>query len=458
MTPPISDSLTKYGSSFQTKIVTSLLIKEEFIQTIYDLIQPEQLDTESKQWLVREIKAYFYEYKVLPTLDSLKVKINEITNEILKESIIDELREVMKYVEATDLDFIQNETIQFCKNQALKSAIVQSVDLLQRGEYDNIKRIIDNAMRAGTRRDIGLEYVKDFDTIMDQVARETVSTGFMAIDDILDGGLAAGELGIVVAPSGIGKSWVLQALGANALRAGMNVMHYTLELNQAYVGLRYGAIFSKIETSMIPDKRDKVKKMIEDQCKGELLIKYYPSKAATVQTIYTHLKTVELMGHSPDLILLDYADLLSDTSGFGELRHQLGNIYEELRGLSGEFGIPVWTASQSNRSSLEESIIGAEKIAESYNKIMTADFVMSLSRKIEDKVANTGRIHIIKNRFGPDGLTFPTTMNTAIGQIEVYEAGTSSGITVQNKMNNGNEYVRKLLKKRYDDFESQDAD
>ena len=84
MTPPVSDSLTKYGSSFQTKIVTSLLVKEEFIATIYDLIQPEQLDTESKQWLVREIKAYFYEYKVLPTLDSLKVKINELTNEILK--------------------------------------------------------------------------------------------------------------------------------------------------------------------------------------------------------------------------------------------------------------------------------------------------------------------------------------------------------------------------------------
>jgi replicative DNA helicase len=458
MTPPISDSLTKYGSSFQTKIITSLLVKEEFIQTIYDLIQPEQLDTESKQWLVREIKAYFYEYKVLPTLDSLKVKITPITNEILKESIVDELREVMKYVEATDLDFIQNETIQFCKNQALKSAIVQSVDLLQRGEYDNIKRIIDNAMRAGTRRDIGLEYVKDFDTIIDQVARDTVSTGFMAVDEITDGGLAGGELGIVVAPSGIGKSWVLQALGANALRAGMNVMHYTLELNQAYVGLRYGAIFSKIETSMIPDKRDKVKKMIEDQCKGELLIKYYPSKAASVQTIYTHLKTVELMGHSPDIILLDYADLLTDTSGIGELRHQLGNIYEELRGLSGEFGIPVWTASQSNRSSLEENVIGAEKIAESYSKVMTADFVMSLSRKIEDKVANTGRIHIIKNRFGPDGLTFPTTMNTAIGQIEVYESGTSSGMTVQNRMDNGNEYVRKLLKKRYDEFETQQSD
>ena len=452
--PPVADSLTKYGSSFQTKIVTCLLTKSDFITTVYDLLQPEQLDTESKQWLTREIKSYFYEYKVLPTLDSLKVKINEITNEILKQSIIDELREVMKHIEAKDLDFIQNETLQFCKNQALKGAIVQSVDLLQQGRYDDIKRIIDNAMRAGTRRDVGLNYVKELDSILDDVSRDCTSTGGSAVDELTDGGLAAGELGIVVAPSGIGKSWVLQALGANALRAGKNVVHYTLELNQAYVGLRYAAIFSGIETSQIAPNRDKVKKMITDQCKGELLIKYYPSKSASVQTIYTHLKTIELLGHSPDLILVDYADLLTDTSGTGELRHQLGNIYEELRGLSGEFGIPLWTASQSNRSSLEEQVIGAEKIAESYNKVMTADFVMSLSRKIEDKVANTGRVHIIKNRFGPDGLTFPTTMNCAIGQIDVYDSGTMNGQTVQKQMNNGNEYVRKLLKKRYDEFET----
>ena len=412
--PPISESLTKFGNTFQTKVITCLLVDNEFIQTIYDLLQAEQLDTESKQWLVREIKSYFYEYKAIPTLDTIKVKIGTISSDILKQSVIDELREIMKYIEATDLDFVKDQTLEFCKNQELKSAIVKSVDMLQAGRYDEIKRLIDNAMRAGTRRDIGLNYIKDFDSIMDQVSRDVVATGWEAVDNITDGGLAGGELGIVVAPAGIGKSWLLQALGVNSLRAGKNVMHYTLELNQAYVGLRYGAIFSGIETSQIPDNRDKVKKMIESQCSGELLIKYYPSKAATVQTIYTHLKTIELMGHSPDIVLLDYADLLSDTSGYGEMRHQLGNIYEELRGLSGEFQIPIWTASQSNRSSLEEHIIGAEKIAESYNKIMIADFVLSLSRKIEDKVANTGRVHIIKNRFGPDGLTFPTMMNTAI--------------------------------------------
>ena len=162
------------------------------------------------------------------------------------------------------------------------------------------------------------------------------------------------------------------------------------------------------------------------------------------------------MGNSPDLILVDYADLLRDTSSARDaaVRHQLGNIYEDLRGLSGEFQIPVWTASQSNRSSLEDEVIGAEKIAESYSKIMTADFVMSLSRKIEDKIANTGRVHVIKNRFGPDGMTYPLTMNTSIGKMDIYDSSSTNGQVEIKKQDNGNEYTRKLLAKKYEDLKT----
>ncbi|MAH43129.1 hypothetical protein CL614_05420 [archaeon] len=456
MTPPINDSLTKYGAVFQTKIITCLLADQEFAVRIYDLIFPELFDSESKQWLAKSIKDYYYEYKVTPTLAALKVKINEINQPLLNGAVVDELREVTKHINATDLEFVKTETITFCKNQQLKSAIIKSVDLLQIGKYDEIKRVIDNAMRAGTTRDIGLDYVKEFDTILEEINRPTVSTGWQAIDHVMDGGIAGGELGVVVAPAGIGKSWFLQALGVNALKAGKNVMHYTLELNQAYVGMRYATIFSEVPVPNIKAHKTKVKSIIQRDCLGELLIKYFPTRGAGVQTLYTHLKTVELLGHSPDIIIVDYADLLSDTSkaSSGEIRHQLGNIYEDLRGMSGEFQIPVWTASQSNRSSLDDEIIGAEKIAESYAKIMTADFVMSLSRKIEDKLANTARVHIIKNRFGQDGMTFPTTMNTSIGKIDIFDSGSGSGKAVQRKQNGGAEYTRKLLAKKYDDFET----
>ena len=450
---PINDTLTKYGSVFQTKIITCLLTDQQFAVTIYDLVQPELLDTEAKQWLVRQIKAYYYEYKVTPTLAALKIKVNEVSTQLLRDSIIDELREVTKNIEAPDLEFVKNETLTFAKNQQLKAAIIKSVDLLQMGEYDEIKRIVDDAMRAGTHRDIGLEYIKEFDSILENINRETIATTWEPIDTIMDGGLAGGEMGVVVAPSGIGKSWFLQALGVNALKQGKNVIHYTLELNEAYVGLRYATIFSEVPVANIKDNKDAIKAIIEKECNGNLLIKYFPTRGATVQTIHTHLKTVELLGHEPDLILVDYADLLRDVGKQDiAVRHALGNIYEDLRGLSGEFQIPIWTASQSNRSSLEDDMIGAEKIAESYSKIMTADFVMSLSRKIEDKIANTGRVHVIKNRFGPDGMTFPTMMNTSIGKLDIFDSSSSNGIVEQKKQDNGNEYTRKLLAKKYDDF------
>ena len=456
MTPPINDSLTKYGAVFQTKIITCLLVDQEFAVRISDLIFPELFDSESKQWLTKSIKDYYYEYKVTPTLAALKIKINEINQPLLNGAVVDELREVTKHLEATDLEFVKTETTTFCKNQKLKSAIVRSVDLLQLGKYEEIKRVIDDAMRAGASRDIGLNYVKEFDTILDEINRPTVSTGWDAIDNVMDGGLAGGELGIVVAPAGIGKSWFLQALGVKALMAGKNVMHYTLELNQAYVGMRYATIFSEVAVPNIKEHKVKVKEIITRDCLGELLIKYFPTRAAGVETLHTHLKTAELLGHSPDVIIVDYADLLSDNSkaNSGEIRHQLGNIYEDLRGMSGEFQIPVWTASQSNRSSLEDDIIGAEKIAESYAKIMTADFVMSLSRKVEDKIGNTGRFHVIKNRFGPDGITFPAKVNTNTGKMEIYEGNSVGGKEQQGKIDNRDNLMKKMLSNRYEDLMS----
>ena len=117
--------------------------------------------------------------------------------------------------------------------------------------------------------------------------------------------------------------------------------------------------------------------------------------------------------------------------------------------MAGTYEIPVWTASQANRSSLEEDVIDASKVAEAYSKVMTADFVMSLSRKVNDKISGTGRWHIIKNRFGPDGMTLPCKMDTSNGQIFIYDESSSNGQEQQGKMNQGSEFVRKELAKKF---------
>jgi|TARA_R110000824_G_scaffold171_1_gene625 hypothetical protein len=448
----MSETLTQFGTSFQSKIIASLLSDIKFIQTISDILNPSMFDSDSNKWLVKSVVDYYYEYKKQPTLEVIKYKIDEIDDGVLKSGVVDKLREVWKNIEATDLEFVQSETLDFCKNQTLKSAILDSVDLLENKDYDGIKSIIDEAMKAGTTRDLGHDYITSLEDRLAESARVTVKTPWDVINEVMDGGLGAGELGVIVAPAGIGKSWTLQAIGASTIKENKTVVHYTLELNENYVGLRYDSIFSGVTTSNIKYYKDEVTNKIS-KLPGKLLIKYFPTKAASVQTLASHLKQIEISGVNIDMVVVDYADILMPTGNFKEKRHALGNIYEDLRGLAGELEIPIWTASQANRSALEEDVIGADKVAEDYSKVMTADFVMSMSRKVEDKIANTGRFHVIKNRFGIDGITYPATINTNIGQVQIFEGSSQFGKDTQSKMNNSEEFLRKELANKYKDME-----
>ena len=443
------NKLSDFGYSFQIKLIALLLKDRLFLQQISDLLDSSYFESEANIVILDMIKDYFKEYNSTPTIDAMKIKIIEIENDLLKKTVAENIKSAFQQMEAEDLEFVKEKAIEFCKNQEIKKAIVESVELLNRGDYDAIKSKIDAALRAGIEKDVGHEYNIHIDDRYLESVRSTVKTGWDSIDDLMDGGLGSGELGVMVAPAGIGKSWALVNVGASAIKAGLNVIHYTLELNAAYVGLRYDAVFTGIPAQELKYSIDEVKRKVGN-LNGDLIVKYYPTKAATVNTIASHIQRCTALGKKPDLVIVDYADLLR---GHGkEIRHELGNIYEDLRGVAGEYQIPVWTASQANRSALEQDIIGAEKIAESYAKIMVADFVLSLSRKIEDKLANTGRWHVIKNRFGPDGITFPSKMNASNGQIDIYVDTSIQGKETTKEMDNHNEYLRRMMKKKFDEM------
>ena len=450
----MSESLIKYGTSFQSKILSSLLTDVKFVKQIIDILEVSYFDTDSNKFLVKSIKDYFVKYKSQPTMEAIKIMVDDIENDVLKVAIVDSLRNAWQHREDPDLEFVKEKTLEFCKNQIVKGAIMQSVELLETQQYDEIKVIIDKAMTAGMERDIGHEYITGFEERMTKQARDTLPTAWDSVNNLMDGGLGKGELGVIVAPAGIGKSWTLQAIGTHAVKCGFSVIHYTLELNAAYVGLRYDCIISGQPTGNLQYYKEEVQREI-DKLKGTLIIKYWPTRTASVNTVTAHLQQCELQGIKPDLVIVDYADIMKSTRHFTEKRHEVGHVYEELRGVAGEFDVPIWTASQANRSSLEEDIIGADKVSEDYSKVMTADFVMSMSRKVEDKIANTGRFHVIKNRFGPDGITFPATINTNTGYIQIYETNTQGGKEVQGKMNNADEYIRKTLAQKKKDFDGE---
>jgi len=446
-----SENFNSFGPSFQAKIISSLLSDNKFIQTINDILEPEFFDSDANKWLTKEIAKYFMEFRKAPTLEVLKIKINQMDDQILKVSVVENLKDAWRNIEATDLEFVKQETLGFCKNQVIKESIMQSVDLLEQKKYDDIKVLIDAAMKAGSERDLGHDYIISLEERLTSSVRNTLPTPWDSITNVMDGGLAGGELGVLVAPAGIGKTWCLQSLAAHLVKQGKTVVHYTLELNEAYVGLRYDTVFSGTPTANIKYYQDDVQKVI-DGLDGKLIIKYYPTRSASVNTLAAHLKQMEIQEIKPDVVIVDYADILKPTTFYKEKRHATGETYENLRGMAGEFDIPIWTASQANRSSLEEEVIDASKVSEDYSKVMTADFVMSVSRKVEDKIANTGRVHVIKNRFGVDGITFPAEINTNTGNIQVYESSTVGGKDTQAKMDNSEEYLRKTLSQKYKDL------
>jgi len=459
MSEKIIDNLKKFGSEFQIKCISGLVSDKTFIERISDILEPDSFETDAHKFIVKETISYFLQYKDLPTLAVFKVKVDGIENELLKQSVVEQLRLVYQKISDSDLKYIKEQFLEFCKNQKIKNAIMESVDHLKSGQYDKIKHVVDVAMKAGMERNIGHEYMVDIEKRMSQMARKTVKTNWTEVDSIMDGGLAGGELGIITACAGSGKSWVLAKMGAEAMRQGKNVLHYTLELNENYVGLRYDACFTGIDFQNIRNNIDIVKKKISE-VPGKLIIKYFPIKTVSAHSLKLHAERIQTLGTKVDMIIVDYADILrpSQSERNSNSYSEAGGIYEELRGVAGELQVPIWSASQSNRAAMDEDIIQANNISDSYRKIMTADFVMSLSRKMSDKQANTARFHVIKNRFGPDGITFPARMNAGCGDIRIFAENSREGMGILNEMSQEENVVKKMMSNKWNAHSTEDSE
>lgn len=321
-----------------------------FIQQVHDIVDPKYFSSEASQWIVKETLDYYDEYKTQPTLDVLKIKIDEIDIDILKTSVVETLKEAVRYHESPDLEFVKDRTLDFCKNQKLKNAILSSVDLLKNGEYDSIKNIIDDAMKAGGDRDVGHNYMIDIAARFAENKRDTVKTPWDVLNEIMDGGLGKGELGVFVAPAGIGKSMALVNVAADAVKKGKTVIYYTCELNENYVASRFDSYYTGIPSQDLKFHQEQVIEKLK-AVKGQLIVKYFPTKTASVSMLTAHIEKCIMQGMKPDMVIIDYADLLRDTRGKGNVRNDimLGNIYEDIRGLAGIYQIPIYTASQANR-------------------------------------------------------------------------------------------------------------
>jgi len=423
-------SFGRYGKTFQEGLVQLIYDDRPFADQITEVLNINFLELEYLRVFVNKIVDYRTKYNIHPSTQAITTILNtdlERESEVIQRQVREYFRKI-QYRELTDVDYIKEQSLDFCRKQNLKEAMMKSVALLQTCSFDEISKTINDALKLGSDNNFGYDYLTDFEERFKPRHRMPVTTGWAEMDDITGGGLGKSELGVVIAPTGAGKSMVLVHLGVQALRAGKNVIHYTLELQDTVVANRYDSCLTGLPLTNIKDFKEEIFEQVKG-IQGKLIIKEYPTKSASTNTIKAHLAKLKKRGINPGLIIIDYGDLLRPVVVRKEKRNELESIYEEMRGMSTEFRCPVWTASQTNRSGLNAEVITMESISEAFSKCFVADLIFSVSRTIEDKQANTGRIFIAKNRNGPDGMVYPIFMDTGTVAIKFAPKNLINGVS-----------------------------
>jgi len=445
-------SFGKYGKTFQEGLVQLIFEDRPFADQILEVFDVNFLELEYLRAFVQRIVTYRDKYNKHPSVDAiisiLRTDLDK-EDEIVQKQVRDYFAKITSN-EAADIKYIKEQSLDFCRKQNLKEAMLKSVSLLQTCSFDEISKTINDSLKLGSDNNFGYDYIADFEQRFVPRHRLPITTGWKEIDNICGGGLGKSELGVVIAPTGAGKTFCLVHLGAQGLKEGKVVVHYTLELQDTIIANRYDSCLTGYPLSDIINFKEEVYEEIKDM-EGKLIIKEYPTKSATTNTIKSHLTKLLKRGLKPGMIIVDYADLLRPVTTRKEKRTELESIYEELRAMSTEFACPVWTASQTNRSGLSAEVITMEQISEAFNKCFVADFIFSVSRTAEDKQNNQGKIFIAKNRNGPDGIVYDIFMDPGSAKIKVMPKNTN-GIIPINPVALSAGMQKDLLQNKYEKF------
>lgn len=426
-----SASFQQYGVSFEEKVMQALLTDRSWAEQTLEVFDVSYFDVKYIAFLADRYFAHAKKYKVFPTLQLLvtivRDELKSSADTVLRSQVVDYLTRIKSNPDPGDLPYVKEKSLDFCRKQALKRALEEAVDQIQAEKYEQIVEGIKKAVCVGTTPALGHDFIEDREQRFTRAQRCCVATGLPELDkkEIFDGGIGSGEIACVIAATGVGKSHFLTFLGVNALKAGVDVVHYTLELSEEAIGRRYDSNLCDINSNDVIDKKEDVIKKYDDMRLGRLIIKYFPTGTASIYTIRSHLERLDLKGIRPGLIIIDYADIMRSTRQYDSLRHELKLIYEELRGLAGERKVPIWTASQSNKEGSNAEIIDLGNMSEAYGKAMVADVVVSISRRAYEKYDGTARLYIAKNRIGKDGIVLPIKIDTGRSKFEVTGLGTA---------------------------------
>lgn len=439
------------GESFQQKILNLIITNKRFATTIIPVLDDSYFDNKYFKLLVQIIKEYYQKYEVSPdyiTLEAL-AKI-EIKSEFDQEIFIDTLFKIRE-IDSNDEEHVIDTSLKFCKQKEVEKAIEKVIKIIDDGNfvaYDEIESIISKALQAGQQSHTYIDATSNVEDVLDDDFREPIPTGIDGLDEKLGGGLGKGEVGLIFAPPGVGKTTFTTAVANHAYNKGYNVLQIFFEDNLKVIQRKHFTLWSGISPHEFKDNKEYVMlkvKEAQEKSKGRLLLEKLPSDSLTIIQIRNIISKIIASGVKIDLVIIDYIDCIQPHGSSGNEWKDEASIMRKFEAMAGEYNFAGWVATQGSRDSISSDVVTNDKVGGSVKKIAIAHVIVTVAKSLYQKEHKLATMAITKSRLGPDGLIFENCLYDnemlKIDTNNTMSLGGFASISKQDKY----ERMRKLL-------------
>jgi replicative DNA helicase len=350
--------------------------------------------------------------------------------------------------------FVQEKALKFCKQQELQKAMEKAQKIITEGDfesYDKVEGLVRNALQVG-QTDTGItDIFSGLDTVLEEDYRHPIPMGIPGIDKLLKGGLAKGEIGVILAPTGVGKTTILTKIANTAYNLGYNVLQIFFEDNPKIVQRKHFTLWTGIEPDNLNKHKETVLAKVEEiksSMDNRLVLQKLASDTYTMSQIKNMVRKMIADGNKIDLIMLDYIDCVTPESSSKDEWKAEGSVMRGFEAMCHELDLVGWTATQGNRSSISSEVVTTDQMGGSIKKAQVGHVIISIAKSLQQKEMNLATIAITKSRLGKDGVVFENCkFNNELLEIDIDTSVTFLGFEEQQEERK-KDRVKELMEKR----------
>ena len=442
------------GNNFQIQLLNQIVLDKEFSHSIVEVIENNYFENKYFKIIIQMIKEYHKKYDHTPSFDTLEqITKSELQQETAVKVVLDTIKKI-KNAPVDGADFVQEKALKFCKQQELQKVMKQAQKIIDGGEfenYDTLEEMVREALMVGSKDTTMMNVFSNLDQVLDEDYRHPIPMGIPGIDRLLKGGLAKGELGVILAPTGVGKSTILTKIANHGYNLGFNVLQIFFEDNPQIIQRKHFTLWTKIHPDELSDKKDEViarVKEIETTMPNQLILKKIPSDTVTMNQIKNEVRKLIADGTKIDMIVLDYIDCVLPNKDLGNEWKSEGSVMRAYEAMCHELNVVGWTATQGSRASIASEVVTTDQMGGSIKKAQVGHVIITIAKTLPQKEMKLATIAITKSRIGDDGVVFENCkFDNSMIEIDTESTTTFLGIEEQ-KEERQRQRVKELLEKR----------